>query len=82
MPKPPAAAPKVPKSSKIPAIFLPTVRIEHVNLRLIQKNGTLRVEDFSLILDPAKPGVISVTRLSIPGVPELNGVKGVLRERE
>lgn len=76
-PKPPSA-PSAKKPVKLPAVRLPTIRIEHANLRLITKSGDpLVVEDLSLILDPAKPGVIQVTRLVIPKVPEMREVKGI-----
>ncbi len=75
-PAPPAAK----KPLKLPAVRLPTVRIEHVNLRMTLKNGApLTVEDFSLILDPSAPGVISVTRLALPKLPEMRDVRGITR---
>lgn len=77
-PKPAPPTPTVKKPVKLPAVSLPMIRMEHVSLRMRMKNGNpLVVEDFSLILDPAKPGTISVSRLVVPHVPEMRDIRGI-----
>ncbi|RYD35946.1 MAG: hypothetical protein EOP86_07240, partial [Verrucomicrobiaceae bacterium] len=76
VPKPPKPAPT--KPTQLPAVRLPTVKLEHVNLRVKLKSGApLQVDDFSLIMDPAKPGIIQVSRLALPSLPEMRNVHGI-----
>lgn len=60
-----------------PAVRLPVVDIERVTLRVRLPGGLVEVEDFSLSLDPARPGRVEVARLVVPGVPEVRGASGV-----
>lgn len=76
--KPPRAEPAK-ESSKLPNIFIPKITITDVNLRITQPDQTLRVEDFSLSMDPAAPGIIQWKRLVLPGVPVFGPVNGVTR---
>jgi hypothetical protein len=64
------------RAMTLPAVRTPVIDIEHVSLRLRLPGGLVEVVDFSLALDPARPGRISVARVAAPGVPELHNVAG------
>jgi autotransporter translocation and assembly factor TamB len=64
---------------RLAAVRLPVIEIENVSLRLRQPNGVIEVADFSLTLDPARAGAISVARFSAPGMPELVDAAGTTR---
>ena len=64
---------------QLPALILPEVRIENLTLRMRTAKDELLVRNFSLVLDPAKPGYIQATELNIPGAPPMANVKGITR---
>lgn len=79
----PAAALPAKKTGKagfrLPAVRVPVIEIEHVSLRLRHRGGVIEVDDFSLVIDPAKPGTICVARVAVPGMPELVDAAGTTR---
>ncbi len=74
-----AARPRKAKGGKWPSVRIPAIEIDHVSLRLRLPGGIVEVVDFSLHLDPAKPGHLSVARFAAPGVPELVDARGSTR---
>ena len=64
---------------QLPRVVWPEMRIEHVTLRMRLPGKRLVVEDFSLVLDPAKPGWLEVGRLEVPGMPVLEKLRGTTR---
>ncbi len=77
--RPRAAPAKARPKPVLPAVVLPEVRIENLSLRLKLPNYLLVVRRFSLVLDPAAPGLIEVEELDLPGTPLMRKVKGVTR---
>lgn len=77
--------PKKPKSGQKPKrpppdVRVPRLRLEHATARITLKNGReIMVEDLTLVIDPAAPGVIEVARLRLPGVPPLENARGTTR---
>lgn len=61
---------------QLPRVVWPEIRLEHVTLRMRLPGGRLAVEDFSLVLDPAKPGWLELRRLEVPGMPVLEKLRG------
>ena len=64
---------------QLPALVLPGIRIENLNLRMRLANDQMVMRNFSLVLDPAKPGFIQASELDIPGAPPMTNVKGLTR---
>lgn len=78
----PERQPPAPGTPRLPSVRVPILEIEHLSMRVRRPNGVIEVVDFSLTLDPARPGTISVARFSAPGVPELRGAAGTTRATE
>ena len=64
---------------EFPSLRLPVIEIKHLSLRVRYAGGVVEVDDFSLLLDPARPGQISLARLTVPGWPEMRDARGVTR---
>jgi len=77
VPRPPDGSAKPKSKPQLPQVELPEIRIEHVSLRLRLPHDVLVVRDFSLVLDPAGPGLVEAALLELPGTPRLVNVRGV-----
>ena len=76
-PPPNSASPAKPKTPpKLPSVILPAVRIENLTLKIQLPHDQLVIRQFSLLLDPAKPGLISADELDLPGTVPLLGLRG------
>lgn len=72
----PTAPPPSEPSAPLPAVQMPRVHITHVNLKIHQPQGLVELEDFSVIIDPNTPGIISWQKLAVPGLPPLGPMQG------
>lgn len=75
----PVKPPGVKSKPVLPSVVLPEVRIENLTLRIQLPNGPLLIRRFSLVVDPARPGLIEVEELDLPGTPVMHQVKGITR---
>ena len=77
----PAAAEQPSRALKFPSLRLPVIEIKQVSLRVRYAGGVVEIDDFSVRLDPARPGQISLARLKVPGWPEMRDARGVTRAK-